>query len=151
MDGRTTQWATGGDFIDDPSMVSTIDSYTWALNEYLRDALHFSPGIPYIFFSEKANSGWNWGSVFSGNDALESIRRAFSRNAGLKILVAAGYFDLDVPYFAATYAMSHLGIDPKLAANIKVRCFSGGHMFYSGGETMEEFDRGVAGFFSERN
>jgi carboxypeptidase C (cathepsin A) len=149
MDGRTAQRTTGGGFLDDPSMVMTIESYTGALNEYMRDVLHFSPGIPYIFFSREANSGWNWGSVFSGNDAVESIRRAFNRNGRMKVLVAAGYFDLDVPYFAATYTMSHLGIDPKLAANITIRFFPGGHMFYTGGETLEEFNREVARFFTD--
>jgi len=149
MDGRTTQRTTGGGFLDDPLMVMTIESYTGALNEYMRDVLHFSPGMPYIFFSQEANSGWNWGTVFSGDDAVESIRRAFNRNGRLKVLAAAGYFDLDVPYFASTYAMSHLGIDPKQAANIKIRFFPGGHMFYTTSETLEEFNREVATFFTD--
>jgi len=147
MDGRTTQWGKGGGSIDDPTMVTTIVSYTGAFNEYVHDALHFSPGIPYIFLSQEANSAWDWGS--SGDAALESIRGAFNRSTRFKILVAAGYFDLDIPYFAATYAMSHLGIDPKLAGNIKLRFYSGGHMFYIDGETMEEFSREVAGFFAD--
>ena len=41
----------------------------------------------------------------------------------MKILATAGYFDLDIPYFATTYTMNHIGIDPEMAANIKVRLF----------------------------
>ena len=112
-------------------MALTIGPYTAVFNEYISDVLHFSPGIPYIFFSLEANSGWNWGSVFSGNDAVESIRRAMSRNRRLKILATAGYFDLDIPYFATTYIMNHIGIDPEMAANIKVRLFPGRpHVLY---------------------
>ena len=101
------------------------------------------------FFSLEANSGWNWGSVFTGNDAVESIRRAMSRNRRLKILATAGYFDLDIPYFATTYIMNHLGIDPEIAGNIKVRFFPGGHMFYTNSETLEEFTGDAAQFFTD--
>ena len=149
MDGRTTQRSTEGGFLDDPSMIKTIGSYAGPLNEYMSDVLHFSPSIPYIFFSREANSEWNWGSVFSGNDAMDSIRRAFDRNKRMKVFVAAGYFDLDVPYFAATYAMSHLGIDPKLMANIKIHFFPGGHMFYTNEETIEKFSVEIGRFFSD--
>lgn len=147
--GGTTQRATGGGFLDDPEMAMTIGPYSAALNEYMRDVLSFSPGIPYIFFSLEANSQWNWGSVFSGDTAVESIRRALNRNARLKVLAAAGYFDLVIPYFATTYTMSHLGIDPKLAANVEVRFFQGGHMFYINGEAQQKFNREVARFFTE--
>ena len=149
MDGRTTQRSKGDGFLDDPTMALTIGPYTAVLNEYISDVLHFNPGIPYIFFSLEANSGWNWGSVFSGNNAVESIRRAMSRNRRLKILATAGYFDLDIPYFATTYMMNHLGIDPEMAANIKVRFFQGGHMFYTNSETLEGFTGEAAQFFTE--
>jgi carboxypeptidase C (cathepsin A) len=130
-------------------MAMTVGPYAAALNEYMRDVLHFSPGIPYIFFSQEANSAWNWGSLFSANDAVESIRRAFNRNGRLRVFAAAGYFDLDIPYFATTYTMSHLGIDPKLAENIEVRFFPGGHMFYTNGETLKGFNREVERFFTD--
>jgi carboxypeptidase C (cathepsin A) len=149
MDGRRTLKSRSGGFLDDPSMALTIGPYTAVLNEYISDVLHFSPGIPYIFFSLEANSGWNWGSVFSGNDAVESIRRAMSRNRRLKILATAGYFDLNIPYFATAYIMDHIGIDPEMAANIKVRFFPGGHMFYTNSETLEGFAGDAAQFFTE--
>ena len=72
-----------------------------------------------------------------------------NRNRRLKILATAGYFDLDIPYFATTYTMNHLGIDPEMAANIKVRLFPGGHMFYTNSETLEGFKGDAAQFFTE--
>ncbi len=148
MDGRTTQRSKDGGFLDDPAMALTIGPYTAVLNEYIGDVLLFSPGIPYIFFSMEANSGWNWGSVFATNDAVESIRRAMNRNRRMKILATAGYFDLDIPYFATAYIMDHLGIDPEMAANVKVRFFPGGHMFYTNSETLEGFTVEAAQFFT---
>ncbi len=149
MDGRTTQRSRDDRFFNDPAMALTIGPYTAVLNWYNSDVLHFSPGIPYIFFSLEANSGWNWGTIFAANDAVESIRTAMNRNRRLKILATAGYFDLDIPYFATTYIMNHLGIDPEIAGNIKVRFFQGGHMFYTNSETLEEFTGDAAQFFAD--
>lgn len=149
LDGRSTTPTRGGSFFEEPSMAMTIPPYTAAVNEYLRNTLHLNPEMPYIFFSHDANSAWNWGSIFSGTDAAESIRHALNRNGRLKVFAAAGYFDLDVPYFATAYAMSHLGVAPGLAANVRVRFFNGGHMFYTNTETLDDFSREVADFFAE--
>lgn len=149
MDGRTTRRAMGGGFFNDPAMATTIGPYTEALNGYMQDVLHFSAGIPYVFLSQEANSEWNWGAAFSEYDAVKSIRQAVNRNGRLKILAAAGYFDLDIPYFATTYIMTHLGIAPERQANIKVRFFRGGHMFYTSSEVLEEFTSEIGRFFAE--
>jgi carboxypeptidase C (cathepsin A) len=149
MDGRTTQPAGGGDFLSDPAIVMTVGPYTAALNGYMHDVLKFSAGIPYVFFSHAANSEWNWGAAFSGGGAVQSIRQAVNRNGRLKIFAAAGYFDLVIPYFAATYVMSHLGISHERSANIRVRFFQGGHMFYTSSEALEEFTSEIGRFFVE--
>jgi len=149
MDGRTTQPAGGGDFLTDPAIAMTAGPYTAALNGYMHDVLQFSAGIPYVFFSQAANSEWNWGTAFSEGDAAQPIRQAINRNGRLKILAAAGYFDLVIPYFATTYVMSHLGISSERSANIKVRFFQGGHMFYTSSEALEEFTSEIGRFFAE--
>ncbi len=149
IDGRTTQQAMSDGFLNDPVIAMTIGPYTVALNGYMHDVLHFSAGIPYVFFSQEANSEWNWGAAFSEYDAVQSIRQAVNRNGRLKILAAAGYFDLSIPYFATAYVMSHLGIAPERSANIKVRFFQGGHMFYTSSEALEEFTSEIGRFFAE--
>ncbi len=149
IDGRTTQRPMSGGFFNDPAIAMTAGPYTAALNGYMHDVLQFSAGIPYIFLSQSANSEWNWGTAFSEYDAVQSLRQAVNRNGRLKILAAAGYFDLDIPYFATAYVMSHLGIAPERSANIKVRYFQGGHMFYTNSEVLEEFTSEIARFFSE--
>ncbi len=149
MDGRTTRRTRDNSFFNDPAMAMTIGPYTAALNGYMQDALHFSAGMPYVFLSQEANSEWNWGAAFSEDDAVKSLREAVNRNGRLKIFAAAGYFDLDIPYFATTYVMSHLGIAPERSANIKVRFFQGGHMFYTSSEALESFASEIERFFAE--
>jgi carboxypeptidase C (cathepsin A) len=148
LDGRTVRSGRGGSFLNDPGMAATVGPYTETANEYLRDELKFRPGIPYRFFSEEANTGWNWGPAFSGySDVVGSIRKTLNRGRRLKILVTAGYFDLDVPYFATSYVMSHLAADPELVGNIRVKFFPGGHMFYTSNDTLEEFAGETMRFF----
>jgi carboxypeptidase C (cathepsin A) len=150
MDGRTARTGRGGGFLNDPGMAATVGPYTETANEYLRDELKFRPGVPYRFFSEEANTEWNWGPAFSGYiDAVGSIRKALNRNRRLKILVTAGYFDLDVPYFSTSYVMSHLAADPELMGNVRVKFFAGGHMFYTNSETLEEFAGETMRFFEK--
>ncbi len=145
MDGRTTRHGidAGGSFLNDPAMAMTLGAYAGAINDYLANVLKVSPGPAYITFSEEVNSQWNWGQL----DALDSIRRAMNRNRHLKVFAAAGYFDLDIPYFATTYMTARLGLDPQLKSNLKVSFFNGGHMFYTGNEALGEFARETASFF----
>ncbi len=150
MDGRNIRLGRGRGFLNDPGMAATTGPYTAALNAYLLDGLKFSPGIPYVFFSDEVNSQWNWGPAFTGYiDAVESVRKALNRNRNLRILATAGYFDLDVPYFATRYIMSHLGSEPRPATNISLEFFPGGHMFYTSNEALEGFTHVVERFFRD--
>ncbi len=150
MDARTVKYGKGGGFFNDPGMAATVGPYTGAINRYLNETLKFASGVPYITFSEEANTQWNWGPlVGSYVDAVDSIRLAVNRNKRLKVLAAAGYFDLDVPYFATTYLMNHLGVDPGLRDNVRVRFFAGGHMFYISNDALEGFAREAAAFFAQ--
>lgn len=147
MDGRTTFSGRGGGFLNDPTMAATSAPYAETANAYIRDDLKFKPGVPYLFFSEEVNSEWNWGSELHGIDAVGEIRKALNRNRRLKILATAGYFDLDVPYFATSYLTNHIAPDADLVGNIKVKYFAGGHMFYTNSDTLEEFAGEMKGFF----
>ncbi len=147
LDGRTVLPDGSGGFLNDPGMAQTFGPYAAALNEYLTGELKFAPGIAYIAFSNEANSQWDWGSMFPGRDALDSIRKALDRNRRLRILAAGGYFDLDVPYFGTSYTMNHIGAAAGLRQNITVRFFPGGHMFYTSSEAIEAFTGEAARFF----
>ncbi len=145
MDGRTIRHGidAGGSFLNDPAMAMTLAPYAGAINDYLAGELKVPPGPVYITFSEEVNAQWNWGQL----DAIDSIRKAMKRNRRLKVLAAAGYFDLDIPYFATTYMTARFGLDPQLKSNLKVSFFKGGHMFYTGNEALAEFTRETALFF----
>lgn len=147
MDGRTVYSGRGGGFLNDPGMAATSAPYTQTANEYIRDKLEFKPGVPYLFFSEQANTEWNWGLAMPGMDAVGEIRQAVNRNRRLRVLATGGWYDLDVPYFSTIYLMNHVFPDPESAGNIRVKFFAGGHMFYTGNDVLEEFAGEMALFF----
>jgi carboxypeptidase C (cathepsin A) len=147
MDGRIARTGRDGGFLEDPAMALTVGPYNAVLREYIRDELDFKPGIPYVFFSEDANSQWEWGSALTEGEMVASIRKTMNRNKRLKILAGAGLFDLDIPYFSAAYIMSHLGTDPSIAPRITLKFFKGGHMFYTNQEALEGFKAEAARFF----
>jgi carboxypeptidase C (cathepsin A) len=53
-----------------------------------------------------------------------------TKNPGMKVYVASGYYDLATPYFATEYTLAHLGIEEMLSDNIEVSYFEAGHMMY---------------------
>jgi carboxypeptidase C (cathepsin A) len=46
------------------------------------------------------------------------------------VMLNAGYFDLDTPYYAAVYEMRQLPIPQTLRRNIEYRFYPTGHMIY---------------------
>ena len=51
-------------------------------------------------------------------------------NPRLKIMNAAGLYDLATPFFAAEYDLGHMALEPRLAANIRYSYYPAGHMMY---------------------
>ena len=63
-------------------------------------------------------------------DVSETLREAMSRNRFMRVFVANGYYDLATPHFATEHTLAHLGLDAKLAGNIEMAYYEGGHMMY---------------------
>src|SRR5436190_22856559 len=59
-----------------------------------------------------------------------TLRLAMTENQNLHVVVASGYYDLATPYFAATYTIDHLGLDPSLRPHISQTFYEAGHMVY---------------------
>ncbi|MEQ8762396.1 MAG: peptidase S10 [Planctomycetota bacterium] len=115
----------------DPSMSAIRGPYTGAFNAYVREELGYKNDLPYEILTGRVHP-WTYGSESDQGyiEVASRLRSAISQNPGLKVLVAAGYYDLATPYFAAEYTMNHLGLDPSLQGNIRFTYFESGHMMY---------------------
>ena len=53
-----------------------------------------------------------------------------AKNPYMKIFVAAGYYDMATPFFAAEYTIAAMNLDPTLRRNITLNYYEAGHMMY---------------------
>lgn len=149
LDSRLTASNRDGTkpFLDEPGMVLTIGPYVGALNDHLGRDLKYQSDLPYRYFSQKANATWNWGSAIQGYPAATGTLAALVRQFGyFKVFIARGYYDLDIGYFAARYAVDHLGLPPDLKNNIILRYYESGHQIYARLPSLIKLKGDVAAF-----
>jgi carboxypeptidase C (cathepsin A) len=124
----------------DPSLSTILPVYAGAFNSYVRATLHYESDLPYEVLKHIAFDLQGEGMVYVG----DSLRAAVQKNPNLKVLVAAGRFDLAVPFAATDYAVAHLGLPAPLRANVKQAYYPGGHMFYHEPAALRQFHDDVA-------
>ncbi len=145
----TDEDAAGDRPEDDPSMSAIRPPYTATFNQYVRADLGFATEVPYHILGEGVGP-WDYGPSGQGfADTSDALRLAFSKNPGLKVLVASGYYDLATPYRATEYTLAHTGIDPAVRGNIRVEEYESGHMMYLHGPSLAKLRADVARFFRD--
>lgn len=133
----------------DPSLAAIRPPYTTTFNQYVRAELGYKTDLEYYILGEGITSPWEWGPSSSRQgfpDTSDDLRSAFAKNPYMKLYVASGYFDLATPYFATEYTLTHLGLDPKVRANIRTGEYDAGHMVYLEAKSLEKLKREVAAF-----
>ncbi len=129
----------------DPAALSTAPPYTSAFNHYVRSELGIETDLTYQVLSMDVNQKWEWekGTMPATG---EKLRGALAKNPYTKVFVAQGYYDLATPHFATQYMLSHMNVDPALRANIEVKHYEAGHMFYLDLDSLVAFKEDIAGF-----
>jgi carboxypeptidase C (cathepsin A) len=134
----------------DPAYRVIQGPYTAAVNDYLRSELGWESDQLYEVLNPDRVRPWRYleeGEVGYPPVAAE-LGRAMARNPSLKVFLAAGIYDLATPYFAAEWALDHLGIDPALRANFTRRRYPAGHMMYIDPPTLERLCLDLQAFYS---
>lgn len=119
----------------DPSLSGYLAAYSAAINDYIRRELHYENDLPYELLSGRVGP-WNFSR--SGNpgggqgylDVTDDLRSAMAKTPFVKVMFAAGYFDLATPYLGQRYTAEHLDLSAELRANIVQTYYRGGHMMY---------------------
>jgi len=117
---------------------------TYAQDHLKLDLTDYKTGSPV-----KGLEGWKWGGTtpFSDWPYMESIRKAMIKNPDLRIVVAAGYYDLTTTIGASEYAIAQSGW-PK--DRIRMAHYEGGHMAYSVEKSLKEMMDDVRALISGR-
>jgi carboxypeptidase C (cathepsin A) len=111
---------------------------------YLRQELGFNGnGIFYL------SSGGVGAFTATGSDDA-SLSAAFARNPNLRLFVAANYFDLNAPFYAAEFTLAHLSVSPEVRAkNIIVNHYEAGQKTYVDAKALAKLQGDLARFLAE--
>lgn len=137
-----------GEFPDnDPSSYGASAAYTAALNHLMRTDLGIDMDRLYHRRAEnEIIDGWDW--KVSGMSPYNLrfapyIGRAMRENAGLRVFMAAGYYDLATPFFATEYSFSHAGMPSQ---RITSSYYNAGHMMYFHTPDLEKLMADIRAF-----
>jgi carboxypeptidase C (cathepsin A) len=134
----------------DPSEAAVRPAFTATFNQYVRTELGYKTDTPYHILGGGQIGAWDWGPSGGGYPETGSaLRQAMAENPHLKILVAAGYYDLATPYAAVDYTLAHLKLDPTIRPNVRVTTYEGGHMMYLHAPSLAKLKQDAARFIDE--
>ena len=136
----------------DPSLATLLDPV--AVLRYLRNDLGYFNDLNYQgpwggaypppaqFRGDWMSVRWDWkaDSVFA--KAQPPLEHAMTTNAGLRLLVACGTFDLICDYYANEWKIGHL--PEALRRRIVVKSYPGGHALYTDDAARLALKRDVA-------
>ena len=111
----------------DPQGSAIGAAYVAAWHNYVRDRLHYEPGIQFKS-GIPVYSKWDYKHQPPGADqplimlpnVLPDLASAMKQNPDLKVMVNGGYFDVSTPYFEGKMEMRHLPIPPSCGATSSI-------------------------------
>ena len=141
--------AAGESFTNDPSFAAILGPYTAAIQSYFRADL----GVEREERYEILNGGvrpWEWnldGGTNSFVNVADTLRGVMLRNPHMLVHVAAGYYDLATPFFAAEYTMDQMLLPAGIRENIVFDYYRAGHMMYVRDTDLAKLKTDVARVF----
>jgi len=141
--------AAGESFDRDPSFSAILGPYTAALQAYFRSELGVKRDERYHILNWSIGP-WEWNLEGGDNsfvNVAETLRDSMTRNPHMLVHVAAGYYDLATPFFAAEYTVDQMLLPAELRANITFDYYRSGHMMYVRDSDNAKLKRDVARVF----
>jgi carboxypeptidase C (cathepsin A) len=137
----------------DPQGSALGAAYVAAWHKYVRDHLHYDPGIQFKS-GIPIYSKWDYKHQPPGSgrplimlpNVLPDLAVAMKQNPTLKVMVNGGYYDVSTPYFEGKMELRHLPVPPALQQNIEYHYYQSGHMVYVHIPTLVELHDNVADF-----
>jgi carboxypeptidase C (cathepsin A) len=112
----------------DASSAATQPPFISVFTGYVRNELNFKTDMYY--YVQGGTVGWDYGVQNGFGETASMLRSAFAKNPYMKVMVAAGYYDLATPYFAAYYTFNHMGLNPEMHKRVTWDYYQSGHMLY---------------------
>jgi carboxypeptidase C (cathepsin A) len=127
----------------DSSEASYEGAYAAMFQDYVRRDLKWETSL---YYQISANvRPWDQGQPGA---VAESLRSAMTEQSNLKVLVAAGYYDLATPFNGIEQTVSHMNLEPGMRKNIGFTYYEAGHMMYIDKKAREKLHKDVDDFIN---
>jgi carboxypeptidase C (cathepsin A) len=130
----------------DPSSSLITPPFTAILTDYLRNELGWKTDMYY--YPSGGIQPWDYQIQNGFGDTTSLLRNAMVKNPYMKVMVAAGYYDLATPYYAAEYTFNHMGLSPEMHKNITWAFYPAGHMLYIDSDSHSKMKHDFREFLS---
>jgi len=147
LDGRLTgpsSMDTGETSEFDPSNTLIAPPFSAAFTNYVRNELGYKTDL--FYHVSGGIMTWDWGVQNGFAESSTLLRNAFAKNPYMKVMVAASYYDLATPYFAAQYTFNHMGLNAEMHKNIVWNYYQAGHMMYIDSDSRAKLKKDMADF-----
>jgi carboxypeptidase C (cathepsin A) len=123
----------------DPTLEGIDRLFTGAINSHLRSTLGVNTPLTYNLLSFDVFKAWDFlpeGEYRQGFvGSVDDLRVGMALNPYLQVYITHGIYDLVTPYFSSNHLVDLMNLSPDLEANLTLRHFQGGHMFYTWDES----------------
>jgi len=124
----------------DPAMSAWNQSFTPAINLYLREELGYQTDLSYNIFGSV--SPWDR----DGDRTAENLRQSMAENPWLKVMFQTGYYDGGTDYFSAKHTMWNMDPSGQLQDRFRFHAYRSGHMMYLRTEDLPTSNQHVREF-----
>jgi carboxypeptidase C (cathepsin A) len=137
------------DVNQDPSDSLYGAAYVSVFNDYVRRELKYetdlafrdlAPVFPWDFKEKDQEMGYLY--------VADRLRQAMLENPHLRVLVAAGHYDLATPFASVDYTINHMDLGNQISSRITQVYFSAGHMIYHVGSERQKLRQDVGAFMT---
>jgi carboxypeptidase C (cathepsin A) len=128
----------------DPSGSLITPPFTAVLTNYLRNELGYKTDLYY--YPSGGIQPWDYQVQNGFGDTTALLKNALTKNPYMKVMVAAGYYDLATPYYAAEYTFNHMGLTPEMHQRIQWQYYPSGHMLYIDSDSHAKLKKDFSDF-----
>jgi carboxypeptidase C (cathepsin A) len=112
----------------DPSSSLITPPFTAIFTDYIRNELGWKTDM--FYYPSGGVQPWDYGVQNGFGDTTSLLHNAMVKNPYMKVMIAAGYYDLATPYYAVEYTFNHMGLSPEMHKNVIWDFYPAGHMLY---------------------
>jgi carboxypeptidase C (cathepsin A) len=127
----------------DPTLTGIERVFCGGINQLLRTHIGLETERIYNLLSMEVNSAWKRDDQAHAFDinvgATDDLRFAMSMNPHMKVFICHGYYDMVTPYFSSLRLIEQMKLLREQRNKIELRCFGGGHMFYTWSQSRKDF------------